>query len=428
MNKNVLMICYYYPPLTDVGSKRSVAFSKYFKKHGWNPSVLSVKNPDRAYCSIGSDQPPVGIPVERTYSVVNLYGFLGKMNGLLSRIYKPFGSEIRKNYFYIFFCIPDHFWGWIPLTVLKGLPLVRKYKVDIIYVSCSPFSAALAGAFLKLLTGKPLVLDFRDPFTILFSLLRFPKFRQKINRSIEAYLLRNADIFIVTSEETRNAYIQQYPEIKDKIFTVHNGFDADQGVPGKTNRYSKFTIIYVGEFYFYALNSRTFFEGLSLLKSKGKIDSNNFQFLFYGDGKSQIQRIAVEYGVEDIVTANSRIQHRDVMDAISRSHLQLLRIVKPMISTKLFEGIPLNTPFLATIPPGEVEEIIRKYSPSSYIINEESGEKVAEAILDAMSKYANNEVRSNHIHEFCGEFSRENLTLKLMRIIQENPRVQEPIQ
>jgi len=27
----------YYPPLVDVGCKRSVAFSKYFKKHGWNP-------------------------------------------------------------------------------------------------------------------------------------------------------------------------------------------------------------------------------------------------------------------------------------------------------------------------------------------------------------------------------------------------------
>jgi hypothetical protein len=53
--KNILMLCYYYPPLTDVGSKRSVAFSKYFKKHGWNPCVLSVTNPDRAYCWVYPD-------------------------------------------------------------------------------------------------------------------------------------------------------------------------------------------------------------------------------------------------------------------------------------------------------------------------------------------------------------------------------------
>ena len=46
--KNILMICYYFPPLTDVGSKRSIAYAKYFKKYGWNPVVLSVKNPDRS--------------------------------------------------------------------------------------------------------------------------------------------------------------------------------------------------------------------------------------------------------------------------------------------------------------------------------------------------------------------------------------------
>ena len=59
---NILMVCYYYPPVTDVGSKRSVAFSKYFKKNGWSPSVLSVKNPDRYYCSVGHDVPPDGVP------------------------------------------------------------------------------------------------------------------------------------------------------------------------------------------------------------------------------------------------------------------------------------------------------------------------------------------------------------------------------
>jgi hypothetical protein len=226
----------------------------------------------------------------------------------------------------------------------------------------------------------------------------------------------------------RESYTRQYPEIKEKIFTVHNGFEVEYEIPSKANKYSKFTIIYTGEFYSYALNSRAFFEALSLLKSRGKIDATNFQFLFYGDGNGEIDKNARKYCVESIVKASSRIHYRDVIDAISRSHLQLLRIVKPMISTKLFEGIPLNTPFLATIPPGEVEEIIRKYSPSSYIVNEESGEKTAEAILDAMSKYANNEIKNNHVQEFCNEFSRENLTLKLMKIVQDNLGVQGPIQ
>ena len=63
MGKNILMICYYYPPLADVGCKRSVAFATFFKKFGWSPYVLSVKNPDKAYCSLGNEKIPEGIPV-----------------------------------------------------------------------------------------------------------------------------------------------------------------------------------------------------------------------------------------------------------------------------------------------------------------------------------------------------------------------------
>ena len=149
--------------LTDVGSKRSVAFSKYFKKHGWNPYVLSVKNPDRSYCSVGTDAPPAGVPTAYTYSLINLYRPLGKLNGALSRLAGLFQMKISRNHLYDLFCIPDYFWGWIPLTVLKGYRLIKRQNIDTIYVSCSPHSASLAGIILKRLLGKPLIIDYRDP-------------------------------------------------------------------------------------------------------------------------------------------------------------------------------------------------------------------------------------------------------------------------
>jgi hypothetical protein len=157
-----------------------------------------------------------------------------------------------------------------------------------------------------------------------------------------------------------------------------------------------------------------------LLKSQGEINRNNFQFLFYGEDKNEIRRIAEEFKIEDLVLVSSRIPYRDTLTVLSKSHLLLLRIVKLMISTKLFEGISLNIPFLATIPSGEAEDIIKKYSPSSYIVTEESAEKVADSILDAMSKYKHNRIQNNHIREFLDNFSRETLTLKLINIIESN--------
>mgnify|MGYP001817950951 CR=1 FL=1 len=213
------MLCYYYPPLTDVGSKRSVAFSKYFKKHGWNPCVLSVKNPDRAYCSTGDAVPPDGVCTKYSYSIINLYMLVSYANAAFSKLLKLFGINLRTIYFYNIFCIPDLFWGWIPLTIIKAARLIRKRDIDIIYVSCTPHSSGIIGIILKRLSGKPLVIDYRDPFHIsAFKMIKMPRFRRKINRAIQDYYLKRADITIVNNEDTKNIYIDEYPIVENKIY------------------------------------------------------------------------------------------------------------------------------------------------------------------------------------------------------------------
>lgn len=425
MRRNILMICYYYPPLTDVGCKRSVAFSKYFKKHGWNPFVLTVKNPDKTYCSLGNDKPPPGISVEYSYSVVNLYKFFGKINGLLSRLLKLFGSEIKRNYFYDIFCIPDIFVGWIPLTTLKGYKLIKQRDIDIIYVSCTPYSSAIIGILLKFITKKPLVIDFRDAYALeirsLRSLFSPFQFRKRLDRWIAHNLLKYVDLFIVVTEEMRKLYIHQYPQVKNKIFAVHNGFDSEFILNEKpSSKYAKFTIVYMGDFYLYAEDSEIFFEALTLLKKRKRINKSTFQFLFYGDGGKKLAEIARDYGIEDLVSVNSRIPYEDILNVISRSHLQLLRVLELAMPTKLYDGLSLNIPFLATIPAGEAQETIRKYSPSSYIIAEQSSGKIADAILDAMAKYKEDQTQDNYVDKFLENFSREKLSLKLMKIIEED--------
>jgi len=434
MEKSVLMICYYYPPLADVGSKRSIAFSKYFKKNGWMPFVISVKNPDKAFCSIGADKPPEGIIAEYTYSLFNPYKYLAFMNGVLSKLLMLVGINTERNYLVDFFCIPDIFLAWVPFTAFKGTMILKKYNIDCIYVSCPPFSSAIIGIILKLLTGRPLLLDFRDPYalkrnpsinlkkkTILHKIVAL---RKALDQSIAKYLFKKTDIFVVTSEEAQSAYIEQYPIVQNKIHTVYNGFEPDYLPKKRTHKFRKFTVVYAGEFYSYSPQTRIytkiFFEALLLLKKEGEINKNNFQFLFYGEGKSAIEEIANEYSIIDLVNANLRVSYEEIIEVILKSHLQLLRIIKLMISTKLFEGIALNLPFLATIPAGEVEAIIKKYSPSSYIITDESAENVAEAILDAMAKYNDNAIINNRVEEFLEDFSRENLTKQLMTLIESN--------
>ena len=385
------MICYYYPPAIDVGSKRSVAFSKYFKKHGWNPYVLSVRNPDRYYCTIRQVLPPEGIPTEYSYSIANLSWILGKMNGALARALKIVNIDLKGNFFHDLFCYPDRFMGWIPLASLKGARIIRANNIDVIYVSCSPFSGALVGVLLKKLTKKPLVLDFRDPFvTGVASHFTTSRLRKRVLAWFERKFVESTDVLLVTSEETRAEYVKAYPGISEKVFTIYNGFDPADLVEPPAGKFEKFTIIYTGQFYSFGatheVQTDQFFRALARLRCAGEISPANFQFLFFGNEREFIQQTAGRHDVGDLVVARSRVPYKDVLHTVSRSHLMLLRIVKLMISTKLFEGIPLNVPFLATIPHGESEDLIRRYSPGSYVITEDGSHlDVEEAIRDAMA-------------------------------------------
>ena len=353
-----------------------------------------------------------------------MYKFLGKLNGLCSRILKLFGVQVKRNYFYDIFCIPDLFWGWIPLATIDGARIIRNKHIDIIYVSCSPFSATLVGICLKFITRKPLIIDFRDVYALEVESIKHalprPAFRKRIDTWFEAKASKWADLFIVTTKEMKVLYAQTYTQMAAKIFTVHNGFESKDLPTNATSlRYAKFTIAYAGNFYFEAVGREIFFEALALLQDKGKIDKSNFQFLYYGAWSEYIRTISKDFHVEDIVIANPDISHEKLLAAIKRAHLQLLKIIKPMISTKLFEGIALNIPLLAIIPTGEVEEIIKEYSPSSYVVTEQSSEKIADAILDAMDRYEKNAIQDNNVSEFLERFSRENLALKLINIIED---------
>jgi glycosyltransferase involved in cell wall biosynthesis len=411
----ILMISYYYPPLLDVGCKRSVAFSKFLKKHGWEPIVLSVKNPDKHYCRTGNDQPPQGISIIYTWSLFNLSWIFGIINGSFNRIFSVLGGGWQRNFLHDLFSIPDLFVGWIPGATASGLNLIKKHDIQCIYVSCSPFSSAIAGMALKKITGKPLVIDFRDPFALRSS----PGIRVKINRWIEKNIIASADKFVVNTEEVRNRYITTYPTIAEKTVTIHNGFDHELLPQGEYKKFDIFTITYAGNMYFNIMQPIAFFEAVKLLKTRGIIHKENFRFMYYGSGFQRVEKMAEKWDITDLTQAEPSISHPEMLTVIKKSHLQLLRIIKPMISTKLFEGLALNIPFLATIPEGEVADLITRYSPSSQIVSEDSPQEIADAIVLSMDEYRHNTIQDNLVDDFLEKFSREEMTRKLEAVIKE---------
>ncbi len=98
-----------------------------------------------------------------------------------------------------------------------------------------------------------------------------------------------------------------------------------------------------------------------------------------------------------------------------------------MISTKLFEGIALNIPLLATVPDGEVAQIVRKFSPSSCVVNDNSAEHVAHCVEYVMALYEK-DFESNKIEPFLREFSRESVAINMLKLFAFNVDLERSIQ
>jgi glycosyltransferase involved in cell wall biosynthesis len=422
--KKILMISYYYPPLADVGGLRACAFSKYLPDVGWEPYVISVKNPDKEWCILGNGKPPEGVKVFYTWSLINLTLITGKLNGFLSRILSLFRKRLNKPLVRDLLCIPDQFVGWIPLTFFKGLNLIRKNNIDVIYVSCKPFSSGIIGALLKFATKRPLVLDFRDPVSPLFltSNDRYYKYLPPfpLIKKIEEVVLRYANRLILVTEETRNLYLSYFPFLLAKTNVIYNGFMEAYYSSTNNESFEKFSIVYSGNFYAEFIPPDPFFKALQRINQERGDLKDRIQFLYVGENSDWLKEMVEKYGLDEVISVTGHVPRQKSIEYICKSSVLLLRMVPPMISTKLFEGLAAGVPILALINKGEVEQIIRKYSEAPYyIVRPDDSDAIAEVIRDAYEKWENGELKKKKNSAFYQEFNKRHLTARFAGILNE---------
>jgi len=88
---------------------------------------------------------------------------------------------------------------------------------------------------LKRLTGLPWVADFRDTWTYdpLDEALQTSAARLRLERALEAMVLRQADRVVAVTDVARNDFMSRFPREARKIRLIPNGFDAASQAPGE---------------------------------------------------------------------------------------------------------------------------------------------------------------------------------------------------
>jgi glycosyltransferase involved in cell wall biosynthesis len=354
--KRLLMIAYFFPPLGGSGALRPVKLAKYLPDFGWEPIILTVKNPDWYYAydrDLLRELPP-DLPVLRTPMLRSAFVY---------RLLNPFRIRSMDQALRRFLLQPDDQVGWIPFGYLSGLQTAERSAVKAIYSTSAPMSTHLIAYLLHKRTGLPWVADFRDEW---FENPDF-SFPTCLHRSfhyhLEGMVVKKAHRVIAPAEEFLRL-LEKHTDGGHKFHTIEMGFDPDDfstswGTERAKGR--RFVLTFSGLFYG-SFKPFMVLKAINDLIEKGKIPAGDIKVRFVGANTPE------ESGFEDrykICEFTGFVSHKQALAYITGSDAALLLLSKErgkdVIPSKTFEYMASGNPILAVVPSdGEVARIIRK--------------------------------------------------------------------
>ena len=444
MSKKVLIISYHYPPDLAIGAIRSEKFVKYLPDFGYEPVVLTVK--EKYYDNINS------VPsndcdncfINRSFRFPNFRDIylvlknklpsnfqskdnLVRQNPTVKTIQEsaePFRERLKRYFNSIVVWSPDDKNGWIIPALWRGLCLIRQHNIAAIYTTGPPHSVHIAGLFLKILTGKIWVSDFRDPWRVQDK----PVFiRSKLSDIIENYFIKmvvkKSDTVVSVTPEMTDLFHRNYSKISpDKFITIYNGYDSEEFVQyNSIQKYKKVTFAYAGSFYL-GRDPEIFLTAIKNLIDRKQIKEDQIDIHFIGNCRylyeRSIEKMVVEIGLKKIVRFTDIIPRHEALMEMAKSHILLLLAQnQPLqIPGKLYEYIGLQRIILGVCGPGATANILKNYD-HAVVVSEDNTEAMEEALLKVTSMATS---KIDHINDTAEpntqQFERKKLAGELANI------------
>jgi len=241
----VLLISPYFPPMSVVGAKRPLTLVRHLPRFGWDPVVLTA-DPARESTdpSLAAMIPP-GVPVVREYGKPVAARSAGPVQRPREHVRRLFGYD--PAYLTPF----DRYLWATPSGIRAGLRLIEQYRPSAIHICADPWSPLLAGLSLKRRTGLPLIVDFRDPWSLQTAKMALrPRPTRWAVRDVEARVFHAASKIVLNTEECRDAYIAAYRDRipADRFIAIRNAFDLGLFEARSVEPSPAFTVLHFGHF------------------------------------------------------------------------------------------------------------------------------------------------------------------------------------
>jgi glycosyltransferase involved in cell wall biosynthesis len=436
--RKVLMVAHVFPPFRSVGhSIRVVKFIKFLPKLGWLPVVLTIDDQKeyQEYEKQGSESLfsdiPDGVAIYRTNSgepsleyleKENNFGKKNFLSAIFVKIFKKARGWIFRN-----LLLPDWHVAWLPYALRRGRQILKNEGIDAIFATCPPHSAALIGAFLKLLSQKPLILDFRDDWIGTPWYESRPRLIQFIERRMESWAVRTADAVILVTEWSRNAFLNRYPNLpSDKFVFISNGVDLEEFSLSKsldaTKHDSKFTITHAGSLndsVNWKRSPAVFFQAVHNIVQRQPELMEELTLAFTGSLPERQRKLVDELGLSRTVKELGFLSQVDFLQLMKASKLLLVinyEGFSTLIPGKIYEYWAIGgPPILLLSCTGAASSLIEQYGLGlTAEPNDVAGIEVAILSVYQKSKSASPMQMSTKGIE---AFDRQVLTQKLAKVL-----------
>jgi|SaaInlStandDraft_5_1057022.scaffolds.fasta_scaffold11447_2 glycosyltransferase involved in cell wall biosynthesis len=416
--KKVLIITYYWPPSGGPSVQRVLKFAKYLPIFGWEPIILTLVNQEfpEIDLSLKSDL-KTELKVYRTKTIepFSLYKkFLKKeklekiptfvLNDSESKSKKEkFANWVRTNIF-----IPDARMGWYPFGVRKGIEIVKKEKIDLIFSSSPPHSLQLIAKTISKKTHSKWVADFRDPWINAFwqSGSKKSKISSKIESSLERMVINSADQLISVSK----GCLKELGVSLEKANVIMNGFDHDDFKSIDKIKSEKFRIKYTGTLSKYQPVD-SFVESINKLPEEVK---KRIHISFIGTFHHVIKEELIKIDKIVEIELSSPLPHSQIVREMINSEVLMLilpntKYNEGIVTGKIFEYIASRNFILAVGPIySEVSSILEK-TKSGVIYNFE--DDFSNKIIELFNLWLNGRplINDSNIEEFSRKKQTEQL-------------------
>jgi len=389
--RRLLLISYHFPPSREVGAVRWQQLAKHAVERGWALDVVtldpaSLVTPDWAAVAdlpagvrvYGVPQHPLPIDqlVQRLIALRRRLGTRGPTDAVavarapaarrsdsisLADLRSPLHSA--RDALRAFHVWRDYVQGmrWSRQAGRIAGQLLHDGGYGGVVTCGPPHWVHDTGRTLGRSTGLPFVIDMRDPWTLT------PLLQEGVASPLWLHLARRherrvvatAALIIANTEQSRAALQAAYPDARDRIIAIMNGYDEDP-VP-TAERTACFVIAYAGSIYL-DRDPRPLLQAAARVIHEGGLRPDQLRLEFMGPetGRgSTLGQVADQEGIGDFVrvhAACARPEARRFLAQaamlVSFSAVAATRVPDPFIPAKIFEYTRFDAWLLALANPG----------------------------------------------------------------------------